>query len=156
MRRSSAILLSIALALLMVATVGYLFASNPSAPPMTPIVAQDFLDRGKRMLEARDVDGIMSLFSSDARIFGRSASQMRPVIEQVLREVGSQPLSVGLSHLDVHQNRDGALISLHDDISQRLARADASYYRPRLHFVLHREKVSRLLGLFSSEEWRIR
>lgn len=156
MRRSSLWLLILAFILLIVAVVGFVGSSAPAAPPMNVKVAQAFLDRGKELLERHDVDGMMSLFSPDARIMGRSPGQIRPVLEQTMRELGGNSLTVKFSGLEVQPASDSATISVSLDISQHFAKTDASYYRPRFHITINKERVPRLFGLTSREEWRIR
>lgn len=122
---------------------------------MTTERAQEFLNEGKSALQRGDVDGILSLFSKDAAIFGRSPAQFRPIVEQAIKELDKIPLNVVFSKIEVQNKDDRTLLSVSLDVSQRLARADVSYYRPRVHMVLRKQRVPRLFGILSAEEWRI-
>jgi hypothetical protein len=156
MRRSSLRLLFVSAALLAVALAGLLTSPESKAPPMTTALAQSLLDRGKEALESRDTSAILSLFSPDARILGRTSSEMRPLIEQAMRELGKgAPLTVKYSKLEVTSDDREAKISVSVDVRQHLPEADASYYRPRIHLVLRKERVPHLLGLTTREVWRI-
>jgi hypothetical protein len=73
-----------------------------------------------------------------------------------MRELGANSLSVKFSNLELKKNADGAVVSVNLDVSQRLPKADVSYFRPRVHLLLYKERIPRLLGIYSVEEWRIR
>jgi hypothetical protein len=155
MQRSSLRLLILAVALITAAFVYSIALQPQSAPPMTKKVVEDILERGKSALTHSDVDGIMSLFTHDARLFGRSPRQLRLTMDQAMRDLGGQSLSAKYSKLQVYPSGERAIASLELEVSQRLENADVSYFRPRLHLVLRKERVPAFLGLTTREEWRI-
>ena len=155
MRPSSIKILVAAAVLLIIAMAGFLASTATGAPPMTAERAQRFLNQGKSALQRGDIDAIFSLFSKDATIFGRTPAGFRQIVEQAIRELNGTPLNVTFSKIEVRPEGERTLVSVNLDVFQRLPRADVSYYRPRVHMVLRKERMPRILGLGSEEEWRI-
>lgn len=155
MRRSSCIILALAFACLIVAGAFYLRSSNTSVPQMTNTEAARIIDKGRRALERKDVGEIMGMMAPDAKIVGRSLSEVEGFMDTAMRQVNGH-LSVVSRHIEAHQNGNQANIALDMDVIQKTSRMDAVYY-PNLHVTvsLERRKADRWLGLIPAEEWKI-
>ena len=155
MRRSSLTLLLVALGLICVAAVASISLRPRPAPTLSRAVVIDLLDRGKEALSRHDVEGMLSLFTRDARILKRSPGQLRQLMTQAMRELGSEPLKADYTDLQFLDSGSKAVVSLRLEISQHFGGVDASYFRPAIHLVIRKERESGPLGLLSRDEWKI-
>jgi hypothetical protein len=155
MRRSSCIISFAAILTLSALLVLFFQPFSISAPPMSNAVAQNFISRGQDALRRHDADGIMDVMAPDARILGRRAEDVRPLLQSALHEVQGH-LSLSTRNLTTTQDRDRATVKFVMDVGQKTTEMDAVYYG-NMHVTLQLEKVrvARFMGLMYAEEWRV-
>src|SRR5579871_5348754 len=138
MRRSSCVVLIVAVVLLGVAGLLYLRGLDTQAGPMTPQAASAFLQRGKKATEERDVEGIMDLISPNARILGQTPEQMRALLSRSMRELGSGHFTVVINGVEAKQEGGKAYISFDMDLDQHTSAADTHYYHAHISLALEK------------------
>ena len=87
MRRSSWIVLSLAVLFLMVATLLYTLSFADSAPLLDARSGAAIVEKGRRAAERGDTNALLSIFTDDALILGRKRSDFREVFEKALAEI---------------------------------------------------------------------
>src|ERR1051325_3810394 len=87
MRRSSLVTLILAFAFLVSAGVFYWQASSAVTPRITNNEAKRIIDRGRRALERKDTGEIINMMTPDAKISGRSVSEVEGYMEAAMRQV---------------------------------------------------------------------
>jgi hypothetical protein len=155
MRRSSCIVLCLALVFLLGAAFFSMRSFSTTAPRMTKAEASRIIDTGRQALERKDSGEIMDLMSPNARIVNRSLGDVQGFIETALRQVKGK-LSIVARNIQAHQTGIQADITFDMDVIQKTSKLDAVYF-PNLHVTvqLEKRKSDRWLGLFSTEQWKI-
>jgi len=155
MRRSSRIVLLLALAVLAAALVLYLRTFNSTAPRMTAEEAAHYIARGKAAVERGDADAIMEMISPEARILGRNTEDMRKILGTALSQIRGH-LSVKTRNLRFKQSRSTAELTFDLDLVQDMSGVSATYFLNH-HFTVKLEKTpaTHILGLYRTEEWLI-
>lgn len=154
MRRSSWVMVGVALLMLILASIPFVRAKDAAAPPFTAEVMTDILERGRRALEKRDTAALLAMLHPDARLLNRSPDQIRIHLNRMMRELGESHLRIRWSNLSIRPRDSSASFDLH--ISERTPRMEAHYYpNLNLRVRLQKHRTSYLFGLFSVEEWRV-
>src|SRR2546423_15665546 len=94
MRRSSWIAIIAAVAILGLLAVLLIASSDTQAPAMTPEVAKALIERGRKAMEAGDVNQVIALMAPNAKILERSPDEIRPLLEQAVKELGKGKLDI--------------------------------------------------------------
>ncbi len=155
MRRSSRIVLLLAVVVLVTALVLYLRISNSTAPRMTAEEAARFIARGKVAVEQGDTDAIMNMMSPQARILGRNTDDMRTILGSALSQIRGH-LNVKTRNLHFKQSRSTAELTFDLDLVQDTKGVSATYFLDH-HFTVKLERTTstHLLGLYHNEDWLI-
>src|SRR4051794_8569659 len=101
MRRSSCIILCIALVFLLSAAFLYMRSFNSIAPPMTDAEAARIIARGSKALEQKDVSFIVDMMSPDAKILNRSLPEVEGFTQRAVGQVGGH-LTVTARNVRAH------------------------------------------------------
>jgi ketosteroid isomerase-like protein len=141
--------------LLIVAGLLVLHSRDKKAPPMSQAYATEFLQRGVTAFQRQDVDGVMALMSPKAKILDRTEEQLRPPINQAMKEVGSNNLTAKCTRVEAQQQGDRATVSFDLEIGQHTKNSDITFYRTRMHALLEKQRESHWMGLYSEEDWKI-
>lgn len=155
MRRSSKVVLALALALLLALGFLYVRSLDTDAPPLTPRVASQLLERGERAFEHRSVEGIMELVAPRARLFGRNPDQLRLVLARAFQEMGPNRITADRRNLIVEPMGDTGTASFDVRIGERGGGADVLYYDLHVSLDLVKVRVPHWLGLYTTEEWKV-
>jgi hypothetical protein len=155
MRRSSWITLGIAVFIL--AVIGFLLvqSAGSDAPPMTPAVANEIIERGKKALAEGDSNGIIDLMAPDARILEKNPDYMRTVLDTAIKDLRGRKLEIKCGQPEVKELRGVAYVSFDMDVGERGANVDIQYYHTRLDLQMKKVQIPRWFGLHQAEEWRI-
>ena len=154
MRRSSWIVLSLAVLFLMVATLLYTLSFADRAPLLDARSGAAMVEKGRRAAERGDTNALLSMFTDDALILGRKRSDFREVFEKSLAEIHGN-FSINIRNVEVHPEGRTGEIAFIMDVGQKDATMDAIYF-PHLQMraKVERVRVRRWWGLFEAEEWK--
>lgn len=156
-KRSSLIILVVALILLVSVVIMTLLSRDVTAPDMNPSEAEKLLKRGVNALEHGDVDALMDLFTTDASIFNKRADQLRRSLTRAINEIDKSHFIVTWKDLTVVPQGQGAIIQVTISLGEQSKEMNSIYYKD-VKMRAHIEKVrsSEWFGLYSLEQWKIR
>jgi ketosteroid isomerase-like protein len=155
-RRSSKIILTAAIILLVSVVAMTLLYRDVSAPVMNPSEAEKLLKRGVSALERGDVDAVMELFATDASIFKKRPDQLRRALARSLNEIDKSRFVVTWKDLSVIQRGQGAVIQATISLGEQSNEMNSIYYNDvRIRVTLEKVRSSEWFGLYSLEQWKI-
>lgn len=155
MQRSSIVIIIVAVILLLLASLPLLSRLNTTAPPMSQITAQQWLDNVSKIAENRNIDGLMNLCTPDARIFGRDAAQSRILLVQLYNQAGPEPIKIDISNLTVAANNNTATLDFNASVSQMGDSSGIEWIKSTYHLILQKREIRHWFGLFHTEQWQV-
>jgi len=155
MHRSSRIALTIGLVCLVAAMLLYSTPTNVHAPPLSPEVALGIIRNGSEALRNRDVEGVMRIFTPDAKILGVDADRMREILRFSFPQMRG-PLEIVIRNLHVRPVGAKGEVSFQMDVTEHTRQMDAVYF-PNLavEMTVAKRRSTRWFGLTTWEEWKV-
>jgi hypothetical protein len=155
MRRSSCVTLVAASCL--VTALGVLMLSSKTSGPerMDLHAAETFLKSGQQMLAAGDTNGIMDLFSPDARVLGAQTEDIRTALMTAVQEMNGRPLKAVIRNLSAKPGTDSAFLTFDIDLDEQQKGATIHYFTSHVNLTLKKMQTSHWYGLYRTTDWKI-
>ena len=155
MKRNSKLALVTAIFFLIAGSASWWLFGDHSSGPFDQAFAEQYIKAGVKLFEERDTTSLIDMIAPDASFFNRSRDQIRSVVRQTTDDLGKTKLQLTMSKLVVEPGVTEAKADFDVQIREKTEKIDVLYYTLHVHIRVARVKVRYLLGMGSSDVWKI-